>query len=94
MQKKYKKHAKKSVSNIGNIETNNNQANTSHTKVKQTSVNILSTNAGGLRHKSSDLQNKIRFFKSSIFSVQECYYAKKGKFVMDQFIIFEAIRKC
>ena len=46
MQKKYKKHAKKSVSDIVDIETSNNQDDTSHKKVKQTSVNILSTNAG------------------------------------------------
>ena len=62
-------------------------------EVKQTSVNILSTNAGGLRHKASDLKNKLKYFQSTIFSVQESHYAKKGKFVMDKFIIFEAIRK-
>ena len=61
-------------------------------EVRQTSVNILTTNVGGLRHKACDLKNKIKYFQSIKFSVQESHFAKKGKFVMEKYIIFEAIR--
>ena len=61
--------------------------------VKQNSINILTTNAAGLKHKASDLKNKVKYLKSSRFSVQETHYAKKGKFCMEKYIIFEAIRK-
>ena len=61
--------------------------------VKQNSINILTTNAAGLKHKASDLKNKVKYLKSSLFSVQETHYAKKGKFCMEKYIIFEAIRK-
>ena len=53
----------------------------------------MTTNAAGLRYKSEDLKNKIKYFKSSLFSVQETHFAKKGKFNMDKYIIFEAIQK-
>ena len=58
-----------------------------------TDVNILSSNAAGLRHKCSDLKNKIKYFKSTIFSLQETHYRKKGQFQMDNYHIFEAICK-
>jgi exonuclease III len=54
---------------------------------------VLTVNAAGLRHKAADLKNKIKFFNSAIFTVQETHFAKKGKFQMENFVIFEAIRK-
>ena len=62
--------------------------------VKQSSVGLLTTNAAGLRYKESDLRNKIKYSNSSIFTVQETHFAKKGKFTMDNFVLFETIRKC
>ena len=59
--------------------------------VKQASVSLLTTNAAGLRYKDSDLKNKVKYFDSAIFTVQETHYAKKGKFVMENYIIFESI---
>ena len=56
-------------------------------------INILSTNAAGLKFKTSDLKNKIRYLDSSIFSVQETHFSKKGHFQMQNYHIFEAIRK-
>ena len=43
--------------------------------------------------KSNSLKNLITHFKSSIFSVQETHYRKKGRFTHENFAIFEAIRK-
>ena len=62
-------------------------------KEKNLKLNVLSTNAAGLKHKANDLKNKISYFESAIFAVQETQYRKKGNFKMDNFVIFEAIRK-
>ena len=62
-------------------------------KQYQSCLSILSTNAASLKHKEQDLKDKVKYFNSGIFSVQETQYRKKGKFQLDQFVIFEAIRK-
>ena len=64
VQRKYKKEAKKCKKNssIENSCTNSGKdsSNDKNVKeVKQTCVNILSTNAGDLRHKAGDLKNKL-----------------------------------
>ena len=61
--------------------------------IKEMCINILSTNADGLKHKSEDLKDKVKYFETSIFAIQETHYLKKGMFKMDNFHIFEAIRK-
>ena len=61
--------------------------------VKETSVNILSTNARNMKYKEEDAKKKVRVFKSSIFAIQETHYKRKGKFKMHDFIVFESIRK-
>ena len=53
----------------------------------------MTTNAADLRTKTNSLKNIINHFKSSVFSVQETHYKKKGKFKLDNYAIFEAIRK-
>ena len=60
---------------------------------KYKSVNLLHTNAAGLKYKSNDLKNKNKFFKSSVFSIQETHFSKKGQFKMNNFTIFESIQK-
>ena len=54
-----------------------NQYITKTVKVKEKFLNITSTNAADLKHKSKDLKNKIKFFNSGIFAVQETHYRKK-----------------
>ena len=54
---------------------------------------MLSTNAADLYHKSEDLKNKVRYFESSIFAIQETHFRKKGRFKMQDYHIFESIRK-
>ena len=54
---------------------------------------MLSTNADGLKYKAEDLKNKIRYFKSAIFAVQQTQFQRKGKFRLQNYHIFEAIRK-
>ena len=54
---------------------------------------MLNTNAADLKHKDEDLKNKVRVMNASIFAIQETHFQKKGKFKLNQFHIFEAIRK-
>jgi hypothetical protein len=54
---------------------------------------LLSTNANGLKHKAEDLKNKVKYFNSAIFAIQETHYRQKGKFTLQNYHIFEAIRK-
>ena len=53
---------------------------------------ILTTNAADLRMKTESLKSVINHFGSTVFSVQETHYRKKGKFNLDNFQIFEALR--
>ena len=48
--------------------------------IKETSLNILSTNARDMKHKEEDLKNKVKYFGTSIFAIQETHYQTKGKF--------------
>ena len=43
--------------------------------------------------KAKSLKTLITYFKSSIFSVQDTHFKKKGRFQHDNFTIFESIRK-
>jgi hypothetical protein len=54
---------------------------------------MLTINAAGLKHKNEDFKNKLKYFNSSLFTVQETHFNKKGKFKCDNFYLFEAIRK-
>ena len=46
-----------------------------------------------MKYKEEDLKNKVKYFNSSIFAVQETHYKKKGKFKLQDYVIFESIRK-
>ena len=56
-------------------------------------LNLLTTNSADLRMETKCLKDLISMFKTSIFSVQESHFKKKGKFAIENFTIFEAIRK-
>ena len=62
-------------------------------QIKETILSILSTNAMDMKDKEEDLKNKVRFCKIGIYAVQETHYKRKGKFKMQDYCIFEAIRK-
>lgn len=61
--------------------------------MNEQSLNLLTTNAADLRLKIKCLKDLVNMFKTSIFSVQETHFKKKGKFSIDNFTIFEALRK-
>jgi hypothetical protein len=60
--------------------------------MREQSLDMLSTNAAGLRYKAEDLKNKVKFFRSGIFAIQETHFRKKGTFKVQDYHIFEAIR--
>ena len=62
-------------------------------KNKKQDLTIFSTNAAGLKSKMQSLKNEIKNVNASIFTVQETHFPKKGKMKMENFTIFESIRK-
>ena len=60
---------------------------------KGESLVIFSSNAAGLKSKIDSLKNEINDLKSGVFMIQETHFAKKGKFKLENFEVFEAIRK-
>ena len=46
-----------------------------------------------MKHKDEDLKNKVKYFDSAIFAIQETHYKSKGRFKLQNYQIFESIRK-
>ena len=55
--------------------------------------NLFHANEAGMKFKDEGLKNKIKYFESNIFSINETHYTNKGKLKIDNFEMFEAIRK-
>ena len=56
-------------------------------------MNIFSTNAASLRSKLKSFKYEIKRCKSDLFTLQETHFVKKGNVVIENFEIFESIRK-
>ena len=56
-------------------------------------MTIFSANAAGMARKSHSLTHELKECSATIFSIQETNYKKKGRYVNDEYEIFEAIRK-
>ena len=54
---------------------------------------MFSANAAGLNSKGNSLKHQIRQCNATIFTVQETNYKKKGRLNIEEFEVFEAIRK-
>ena len=90
----------KSQKNSKNIKTTKNSIignSKESVKLKSTvqsrQLRLLHVNAADMKHKATDLKNKIKYFGSSIISVQETHFRSKGRFKLDNFVAFESIRK-
>ena len=64
--------------NCKTIKTKTKSSTVKTVNVSEQYLNILSTNAADLKQKAEDLKNKIKYFESSIFAVQETHFRKKG----------------
>ena len=60
---------------------------------KQSVLNMMSANAAQLKGKLNSFKNELKISNSAIFTLQECHYATKGKVQIEDFEVFEAIRK-
>ena len=94
----YKVHKTENPKKIQNHEKSKksikdkNEKDTNKVEVNDQSMNILTVNAADLRMKVKSLKSIIHKQNITIFSVQETHYNKKGKFLLENFVIFEAIR--
>ena len=81
------------------IKTNENTKNKIKTR-KQTKhidnvvpLTLLTVNANGLKKKVESLKSNIKHFNVGIFTIQETNHRRKGQLKVNEFDIFEAIRK-
>ena len=56
-------------------------------------LNIFSTNAAQLKGKLDSFKSELKLTNAAVFTVQETHYPVKGKFMIEDYEIFEAIRK-
>ena len=54
---------------------------------------MFSTNAAGLKCKMQSFKNQIKKPNAAIFTIQESHFGKKGNLKVENYEIFEAIRK-
>ena len=54
---------------------------------------MFSNNAAGLKSKVDSLKNELKELNVSVFTIQETHFSKKGKIKLENYEIFEAIRK-
>ena len=54
---------------------------------------IFSTNAAQLKGKINSFKSEIKRINAGIFTIQETHYATKGKIQIENYEVFEAIRK-
>ena len=84
--KKYKKSKKTK-------NTSDNEEKSKYNSEPETQLNIFAANANGLQGKEVSLKHEVNEANASIFCIQETKFRKKGRFVMENFVTFEAIRK-
>ena len=76
-----------------NKNKNKNKTKRGNKKHKSKFINIFSTNAAQLKGKIDSFKAALKATNASIFTLQETHYSHKGRFKIENFDIFEAIRK-
>ena len=61
-------------------------------KHKEKFINIFSTNAAQLKGKMNSFKIALKDTNAAIFTLQETHFEHKGRFKIEHFEIFEAIR--
>ena len=90
------KNTQKHIKNKKIQKIQKNYKTETHKKISDnlnTILSIFSANADGLRDKTQNLKYQVNEAKAQIFTLQETKYRKQGKFKMENFEIFEAIRQ-
>ena len=62
-------------------------------KPKETNLNMFSLNVNSLNPKLKSFKNELKRTNTSLFTLQETHYRTKGKIQINDFEIFEVIRK-
>ena len=62
-------------------------------KKKNEIFSIFSINSAGLKNKTISLKSELNNCKSGVFTIQETHFNKKGKLKIENYEIFESIRK-
>ena len=86
-QQKNEKTSKNQQKNHKTIKTTNSSEQVNNV------LSIFSANADGLRGKTQNLKYQVNDLNAKVFTVQETKYRTKGKLKMNEFEIYEAIRK-
>ena len=84
---------KKSYNKKKNIKKSKKKINRGNKKKKETMLCMMSTNAAQLKGKLGSFKSELKSCNAGIFTVQETHYATKGKLQIENFEVFEAIRK-
>ena len=88
------KKVKKPKNTKKNIKPNKSKKNSKTNKTyKHKNLTMFSANAAGLAKKGHSLRHEIKECNAAIFSIQETHYKKKGRFQLNDYEIFESIRK-
>ena len=62
-------------------------------RAKETELCIISANAAQLKNKIKSFKSVLKEANGAVFTIQESHYATKGKVQIENFVVFEAIRK-
>ena len=62
-------------------------------KYRNQSLVMFSANSEGLKSKIESLKSEIKELNAAIFTIQETHHTRKGVFKLENYDIFEAIRK-
>ena len=91
--KKYKKSYKNPKKTLKNKTTKNKNKLRRGVKCSSSfEFNILHANVAGLKNAKHCLINEVKKSNSTIFTINETNFKKKGNFKMDDYVIFETIR--
>ena len=71
----------------------NSKTKRGNKKHKASELCIMSTNAAQLKGKFKSFKSELVSSNAAVFTIQETHYATKGKVCIENFEIFEAIRK-
>ena len=84
---------KENNKNTKNKNRNKKKTKRGNKKRKVSELCIVSTNAAQLKGKLNSFKSELKRCDAGIFTVQESHYSTKGKVQVENFEVFEAIRK-
>ena len=84
---------KKGVNRVKNKKQYKKRKSNKTSKSCSTNLCVFTANAAGAKNKALSLKNELKSLGAGIFTLQETHYKKKGYFGLQDWEIFESIRK-